>query len=558
MAQLDKEKAAKILEVLTTVKTGTKFALVENSPDLKKQKFSKPSYKEFSEQSKTAASLSYISAQRKVWGSLNSLFAQKGLSKNLLKDPQVAEAIYNELFIEAGSWAKTYGLEAAPAAQKVEEASLQFVEPPVEEPQIKSANPNVIDGAADALPLVQGEEPMSNTDNTPVEATATGAAAEEITPAAEPVAPEVAQDAPTTERPAYDDKFWLWAKEQGLDISKDGYENNSVAPEKVAEIYKKYQASLQSGAEPAAANDDVAGESGQLDLIEGEEPPVDDNEWIKEYNEYLTKYGREHNNAWTRDAGEDGQLCGHFEKGPSFVYDSPNKLNFGYKKDDKPMAEDFMGPLSLAKEKGQKLSWNSNISEASRKAIMEACAKVGLDIVGLNEAEQEKFDKMRGVPQETKEEPSKEEPKKALNPVEAMRDKIRQRKADSGEIRGMLLENATEGADKAKLERRHRMYQLTSKGATTYGDKPEDQELLGLELADVAARIEALQGNADVKDNVTSRLSARKADLEIIRDARANPDKADQEKLAAAQKRESDYYGHQRNLMNNFRGNAKE
>ena len=202
------------------------------------------------------------------------------------------------------------------------------------------------------------------------------------------------------------------------------------------------------------------------------------------------------------------------------------------------------------------LSWNSNISEASRKAIMEACAKVGLDIVGLNEAEQEKFDKMRGVPQETKEEPAKEEPKKALNPVEAMRDQIRQRKADSGEIRGMLLENATEGADKAKLERRHRMYQLTSKGATTFGDKPEDQELLGLELADVAARIEALQGNADVKDNVTSRLSARKADLEIIRDARANPDKADQEKLAAAQKRESD--GHQRNLMNNFRGNVKE
>lgn len=551
MAQLDKEKAAKILEVLTTVKTGAKFALVENSPDLKKRGFRKPSYEDFSEKVKTAPSDSYLGAQRKVWDSLNSLFAQKGLSKNLLKDPQVAEALYNELFIEGGSWAKAYGLEAAPAAQKVEEAVLPIVEPQKEEPS-KSGNPNV--GAADAPISVGGEETMPNSDNSQVETTGTGVTGEEITPATEePVAPEVVEDKTTAARPAYDDKFWAWAKDQGYDISKDGYENDSIVPEKVAEIYTKYQASLQTGAEPPAANDGVTGESGQLDLVGGEEPPVDENEWIKEYNEYLTKYGQEHNNAWTRDAGEDGQLCGHFEKGPSFVYDSPNKLNFGYKKDDKPAAEDFMGPLSLAKEKGQKLSWNSNISEASRKAIMEACAKVGLDIVGLNEAEQEKFDKMRGVSQETK-----EESKKALNPVEAMRDKIRQRKADSGEIRGVLLENATEGADKAKLERRHRMYQLTSKGATTYGDKPEDQELLGLELDDVAARIEALQGNADVKDNVTSRLSTRKADLEIIRDARTNPDNADQEKLAAAKKRESDYYGHQHNLMNNFRGRAKE
>ena len=483
---MEKEKAQKFQGILTKVKQTRAFQLAENSKDLREQGYKKLSYEEFV---KDQSSLSYVRAQHKVWEVLKSEM-QKNKLKNMLKDTELATALYNDLFIENGSFAKKYGLELEPTTENT------------------------------------GETPMSEEVKNEEEPVA-GAEPEEVRPEPEKIEAD--------ENILGDALFWEFVNSGNSGITQDMYKNDPAAcKDQVAELYNSWK-EQQKGNEPEQGEEQAAepqtAENGELNFVEDTQDAPED--WIEEYNQYLTKYGEEHDDAWTCD-NKVGSLDGHFTKGPNFSYSAPDHLSFGYKEGEKPEPKDFYAVLSLAKEKKQALNWGGNMSAAAREAVMQACADMGVNIVGLSEEEQKKFDALRGAQeaqqeaQTEKQSPEQERAtkrEKAQAKVAEMRQRIREGNADSAEMRGALLENA-EGLglseeQKAKTARRKEIYELRGKGATTYGEDEASKKLLGLEIADCEARVAA----AKVQPELGSKhAEARLHNLLAIRDG--GPDKA--------------------------------
>jgi len=505
MAELTKEKAQSLMRALDNVRTTEAFKRVTESPDLRKNNFRKPSYEEFVKNLRTFSSLSYGGAQRKVWDKLAGQLQQEGLSRKLLNDNDVAKDIYNELFVEPGSFAIKYDLEAGAEISSPETAEMPALEERQEE------------GTAS-----EGESKMEGNDT-------------EVT---QPAEEKWALSALMSKEGGNFSEEFLKAKGLTPDsqISYDEYKNLLKEFEDTKEDTAEGNDAEEKG---AAKEEKPEAEQGDLEFVT-EEAQIEN--WVEEYDQYLTKYGREHGNPWTCDSKENG-LNGHFEKGPQFSYSAPNKVSFAYAEQEKPAPEDFMGPLSLAKDKGMKLSWNRSMSEDSREAIMAACAKVGLDIVGLTEEEQRKFDALREQNNGQQAEEVREAPaapqNKGMSAILAMRHKLREKHGDydSAELRDAMLANAGElGLDETSqktIERRKEIDELKKRGITTYGDDEDCKKLAGLEKENLEERLSRLD-DAAKGTPVEERLKARHNDLSMLH----NPKAFSEEEIAAAKQRE--------------------
>ena len=488
---MEKITAQKLQHILAEVRRSNAFGVAEKSQDLRKQGYKKLSYEEFAKTRKFP-SLSYVGAQRKVWNVLESELQKNKLSKNMLKDTELATALYNDLFVENGSFAKKYGLELAPTIENTGETPMSE-EVKNEEDPVAGAEPEEVKNEEAKNEKIEADENILD-----------------------------------------DASFWDFVNSGNSGINKEMYKNDPAAyKDQVTELYNGWK-NQQKGNEPEQGEEQAVepqtAENGELNFVEDAQAVPED--WIEEYNQYLTKYGEEHDDTWTCD-NKVGSLDGHFTKGPNFSYSAPDHLSFGYKEGEKPEPKDFYAVLSLAKEKKQALDWGGNMSTAAREAVMQACADMGVNIVGLSEEEQKKFDALRGaqeVQQEAqaeKQSPEQERTakrEKALAEVAKMRHRIREG-ADSAEMRGTLLENA-EGLglseeQKAKTARRKEIYELRQQGATTYGDDEASKKLLGLEIADCEVRVAVAKEQPELG---SKHAEARLHNLQAIRDG--GPDKA--------------------------------
>lgn len=488
--------AETVQQALANVRRSKVFKEAEKNPELRKKGYRKLSYGQFIANPKGSGK-TYVGAQIKVWNLMGAELQRSGLSKTLLKEPTVGSVIYNDLFIEEGSFAKKYAAELE-AAKNAKEA------PAAEEVRAEEAKAEEVAANAEGLTT---EEPKAE-ENTAESATA--------------AAPQAAEEVKANDDILNNPQFWAFVSAGNVGITQAMYRDNPAAySDRISEMYNNWkEQQQQNGGEEQGLAEQPTAESGELSFTE--DPQAAQENWIEEYNTYLTEYGEKHGDTWTCD-NKVGSLDGHFTKGLSFNYSAPDHLSFGYKEGEKPEPQDFYGVLSLAKEKKQALNWGGNISPASREAIMQACADLGVNIVGLSAEEQQKFEALRNAKGNEEEKTSAEQTagskrEKAMAAIAEMRGRIRGG-ADSAEMRGALLENAEglglNSEQVAKASRRKDIYELRQQGATTYGDDEASKKLLNLEIADNEARVAEAQTNPELG---SKHAEARLQNLLAIRD----------------------------------------
>lgn len=163
----------------------------------------------------------------------------------------------------------------------------------------------------------------------------------------------------------------------------------------------------------AAAGD---GSAIEVDGADGNGPRTAENEdpdWVRKYDAALTRYGQENGNEWTRDneADENGErpagLKGKFKNGTEVHYADKDKLSVKTPEGEKPNADHFKEIIALAKENGQDIKLGPTMTPEFKAALIEACAKGGVEIQNLSEEDRAVYNGF--VPKEEKTEEKKEE-----------------------------------------------------------------------------------------------------------------------------------------------------
>lgn len=209
--------------------------------------------------------------------------------------------------------------------------------------------------------------------------------------------------------PDYGEDFYKSEAVRELGIS--GNKITKEQKQKLEKLYEEYKQQKSSqGAEGQEApkaqeaqksqskNGDGKGEGDNILEIDAS-PEMsrtnenDDPDWVKEYNEKLTQYGAANNNAWQRDnePDENGMrpvgLKGAFANGTEAHYTDKNKLSVKTPEDKVPSADNFKEIVELAKDQNQIIKLGSNMSSEFKMALIEACAKGGVEIQNLSEDE---------------------------------------------------------------------------------------------------------------------------------------------------------------------------
>ena len=150
------------------------------------------------------------------------------------------------------------------------------------------------------------------------------------------------------------------------------------------------------------------------------QPPVDE-PWVVKYNEALTKWGKEHDNEWTRDnePNEAGEypvgLKGNFKDGTELHYTAKDKVSVKAPEGQEITADHFAAVIALAKENDQDLKLGATMSPAFKKALLEAAARDGVTIQGLSAEDQQLYDSFKPKEPEQKE-PEQKEPEQNQEP----------------------------------------------------------------------------------------------------------------------------------------------
>ncbi len=125
--------------------------------------------------------------------------------------------------------------------------------------------------------------------------------------------------------------------------------------------------------------------------------PNENQEWIKQYNDFLTSWGEEHQNKWSRDNEYTTGLKGKFKKGTELEYTTKDRVSVNIPEGEKYSADHFTALVALAKEVGQDIKIGKTISPEFKSALIEACAKGGVSMFGLTPEEQKMYDNFKST-----------------------------------------------------------------------------------------------------------------------------------------------------------------
>ena len=369
--------------------------------------------------------------QTKVEKALQALLKEKKLH-GLLKDGEFKEALYDELYVESGALNRFLINDGREAAA---EAGQELAD-----------NPGPADdhtAAADSNTKPQ-EEKMSEEkkqaevkDNVPVD----GAAADN-------------GNDQMVDLPDYYDEEKFKDLEIKIVNGKISKADNEKLEKRKKELEKggnnDQQDSPKKGESKdgaAAAPDNKAKEGDESEKAANtmtvdqeandaktKQPPVDE-PWVVKYNEALTKWGKEHDNEWTRDnePNEAGEypvgLKGNFKDGTELHYTAKDKVSVKAPEGQEITADHFAAVIALAKENDQDLKLGATMSPAFKKALLEAAARDGVTIQGLSAEDQQLYDSFKPKEPEQKEPEQNQEPqpeqKKPEQKVEVQRKEVK-------------------------------------------------------------------------------------------------------------------------------------
>ena len=193
-------------------------------------------------------------------------------------------------------------------------------------------------------------------------------------------------------------------------------EKRHKEPEKEENDNQPTSPKTEEGNEGDAAAAGSDGSSIEVDGMDGNGPRTTENEdsdWVKKYDAALTRYGQENGNEWVRDneADENGErpagLKGKFANGTEVHYADKDKLSVKTPEGEKPNAGHFKEIIALARENGQDIKLGPTMTPEFKAALIEACAKGGVEIQNLSEEDRAVYNGF--VPKEEKTEEKKEE-----------------------------------------------------------------------------------------------------------------------------------------------------
>ena len=313
--------------------------------------------------------------QQKVQLALQAELKQKKLH-GLLKNEELNDAVYGELYVEAGTLDRYFG-KSTQEEQMSEE---------VKEENVATAQQEEVD-----TNQAQVEETGGNND----------AAAEE------------GNDVELFDFPDYGEDFYN--SDAFKDLKIEGKQITKEQKEKIEALYEEFRKQNESSegnqpqeeAENGTAAQDDNSDALKIDDNANQEVQTNGNEdWIEEYNQKLAAYAAANNNTWTRDTalGEDGQpiagLKGSFGNGVDVHYKAKNHLSIQTPKDVAPTADHFKEIIELAKDQKQKINLGTINRPEFRAALIEACAKGGVEMQNLNEEDLELYNSFKQAAKE--------------------------------------------------------------------------------------------------------------------------------------------------------------
>lgn len=306
--------------------------------------------------------------QKKVQDALQAELKQRKLH-GILKDAEFNDAIYRELYVKPGSLKDYLGISSQ-EEQMSEDKEQTEVENDV--PAGSAAADNGNDNMVD-LPDYYDEEKFKDLEIKVVDGKVSKADFEKL-------------------------------EKRHKEPEKEENDNQPTSPK------------TEEGNEGDAAAAGSDGSSIEVDGMDGNGPRTTENEdsdWVKKYDAALTRYGQENGNEWVRDneADENGErpagLKGKFANGTEVHYADKDKLSVKTPEGEKPNAGHFKEIIALARENGQDIKLGPTMTPEFKAALIEACAKGGVEIQNLSEEDRAVYNGF--VPKEEKTEEKKEE-----------------------------------------------------------------------------------------------------------------------------------------------------
>lgn len=304
--------------------------------------------------------------QKKVQNMLQAELKQRKLH-GVLKDAEFNDAIYRELYVKPGSLKDYLGISS-----QEEQMSEDKKQPEVEDnvPAGSAAADNGNDHMVD-LPGYYDEEKFKDLEIKIADGKVSKADFEKL-------------------------------EKRHKELEKGGNDDRQDSPK------------MEESNDGAAAAGD--GSAIEVDGADGNGPRTAENEdpdWVKKYDAALTRYGQENGNEWTRDneADENGErpagLKGKFKNGTEVHYADKDKLSVKTPEGEKPNADHFKEIIALAKENGQDIKLGPTMTPEFKAALIEACAKGGVEIQNLSEEDRAAYNGF--VPKEEKKEENTEQ-----------------------------------------------------------------------------------------------------------------------------------------------------
>lgn len=322
--------------------------------------------------------------QKKVQDALQAELKQRKLH-GVLKDEDFNDALYRELYVKPGSLRDYLGLSSQEEqmSEDKKQTEVENQDAPADNAAADNENNNMVD-----LPDYYDEEKFKD-----------------------------------LEIKIVDGKI---SKE---DLEK--LEKRHKEPEKEENGNQPASPKTEEGNEGDAAAAGGDGSSIEIDGMDGNGPRTTENEdpdWVKKYDAALTRYGQENGNEWVRDneADENGErpagLKGKFANGTEVHYADRDKLSVKTPEGEKPSADHFKEIIALARENGQDIKLGPTMTPEFKSALIEACAKGGVEIQNLSEEDREVYNgfvpkEEKPAEKEEKREEEKAEPAYQLNPL---------------------------------------------------------------------------------------------------------------------------------------------
>lgn len=407
--------------------------------------------------------------QKKVQNMLQAELKQRKLH-GVLKDAEFNDAIYRELYVKPGSLKDYLGISSQ-EEQMSEDKKQTEVEDnvPAGNAAADNGNDNMVD-----LPGYYDEEKFKDLEIKIADGKVSKADFEKL-------------------------------EKRHKELEKGGNDDRQDSPKR------------EEGNDGAAAAGD--GSAIEVDGADGNGPRTAENEdpdWVKKYDAALTRYGQENGNEWIRDneADENGErpagLKGKFKNGTEVHYADKDKLSVKTPEGEKPNADHFKEIIALAKENGQDIKLGPTMTPEFKAALIEACAKGGVEIQNLSEEDRAAYNGF--VPKEEKKEENTEQ--KEENTEEGTRKPVEKKeflqddyysyfRPDSAKVRYNMMErlattpakdiNFKEMSNKTALD--EKIASLQKAGAIIGKDSKESAELTLAEYAKLS--VVAAKGELD-------------------------------------------------------------